>query len=153
MKYTKEQLSHIEKMLNPRHFPPSDEKDLQLDVSYHKVDGVEMAKIHIATKEEVEYSKWEDFLISVEEKIKKEEKKSYIALNAGSILTVIFFIPMCILFFLLKDKLQVEKEIVYICLASFPLFWYVLIGKIQKNINGRVYKKVKEKIETELSCL
>lgn len=148
MKFTKEQLKHIEKILNPNTFLPDDEKDLQLDVSFHKVDEVEMAKIHIASKEEVEYSKWEDFLSTVENKIKEKEKKHYFILNLGNILTVLFFVPLYItIFILFKDNLQqIEKTVFYIFFAVLPLIWYLVSNKFQRHLNNKLYKNINEEL-------
>lgn len=54
MNFSKTQLNHINKQLGKNDdIYNANEKDLQLDVSLHNINGIDMAKIHIATQEEV----------------------------------------------------------------------------------------------------
>ena len=149
MNFTKTQLNHINKQLNPdNHSISNEENDLQLDVSYHKLDDVNMAKIHIATQEEVVFSKWEDYLKSVEDKLSIEKNRKKLMLNIIKYLTAGLIIALAIVFYLVEKDLKDEVRILfYISFASLPLLLYFIITKIQDKIASSFYNELYTNLE------
>ncbi len=149
MNFTKTQLNHINKQLNPdNHSISNEENDLQLDVSYHKLDDVNMAKIHIATQEEVVFSKWEDYLKSVEDKLSIEKNRKKLMLNIIKYLTAGLIIALAIVFYLVEKDLKDEVRILfYISFASLPLLLYFIIAKIQDKIASSFYNELYTNLE------
>lgn len=155
MDFTKTQLNHINKQLdNNEAVYTSNEKDLQLDVSLHKVDGVDMAKIHIATQEEVVFSEWEKYLKCVEDKNLKEKKEKAFMLNIPKYLAIVFFISLSIVFFLFNDKFQGEDKILfYSIIGILPLLFCFIINKYQTRISTNFYKNMYNNLESEFKSI
>lgn len=151
MNFSKTQLNHINKQLGKNDdIYNANEKDLQLDVSLHNINGIDIAKIHIATQEEVVFSEWENYLESVEDTILKEKKEKAFILNINKYLTGLFFIVLAVIFYLFADTFQSNNKIVfYSAVALLPLVFYFIMSKAQTKLTKDFYKNIFKNLESK----
>ncbi len=111
MKHTETQLKHINNILNKDgRMEDMFEDNLQLDVKYDKVKGIDVARIHIATKEEVVYNDWEQFMENKDKEIDKRIKKNRFKHDVVSIATIMFFVLLSFAIWLFSDSFKNENE-------------------------------------------
>lgn len=152
MKYTETQLKHINNILNKDgRMEDMFEDNLQLDVKYDKINGIDVARIHVATKEEVVYDDWEQFMENKDKEIDKRIKKNRFKHDVVSIMTIMFFVLLSFAIWLFSDSFKNENEIlIYGIVAIAPMIIYFFGAFIQNKISNKFYTNFYKEINNDI---